>query len=184
MSERGYEVGYGRPPKKSQFKKGRSGNPKGRPSNRKSQLPHDHVLGQMVTIREDGTERRVTAAEAFLLHLTKKGLEGDGASARSSLAAIENARAVRRYHEANDRIDVIVWKPVEPGSVGPAAEPLRMVTRYRRGERGIYRLNPWIVQKALDRMSEPLTVEDQRKVWEVTKERHRVEWPHWWLVRG
>jgi hypothetical protein len=35
----------------------------------------------MVTIREGGTARRVTAAEAFLLQLTKRGLEGDGAAA-------------------------------------------------------------------------------------------------------
>ena len=28
-----YEVGYGRPPKSGQFKKGQSGNPKGRPRN-------------------------------------------------------------------------------------------------------------------------------------------------------
>ena len=29
--KRDYEVGYGRPPKASQFKKGKSGNPRGRP---------------------------------------------------------------------------------------------------------------------------------------------------------
>ena len=46
----------------------------------------------MVTIREDGVERRVTAAEAFLLHVTKRGLEGDGAAARAAMAAIEVAR--------------------------------------------------------------------------------------------
>ena len=28
----------------------------------------------MVTIREDGIERRVNAAEAFLLHMAKRGL--------------------------------------------------------------------------------------------------------------
>jgi len=42
----------------------------------------------MVKIREGGTERHVTAAEAFLLHLTKRGLEGDDAAARASLAVI------------------------------------------------------------------------------------------------
>jgi hypothetical protein len=30
-------------------------------------VPYHRVLGQMVTIREEGRERRVTAAEAFLL---------------------------------------------------------------------------------------------------------------------
>ena len=29
--EKDYEVGYKKPPKKNQFKKGQSGNPKGRP---------------------------------------------------------------------------------------------------------------------------------------------------------
>ncbi|MGB8607657.1 DUF5681 domain-containing protein [Bradyrhizobium sp.] len=34
--EKNYEVGYGRPPRTSQFKKGQSGNPKGRPKGAKS----------------------------------------------------------------------------------------------------------------------------------------------------
>ena len=37
----------------------------------------------MVTIREGGVERRVPADEAFLLQLTKRGLEGDSAAARA-----------------------------------------------------------------------------------------------------
>src|SRR5215204_954455 len=89
------EVGYGRPPKATRFHKGRSGNPKGRPRGRRRDIPYDTLLGQMVTVREDGRERRVTAAEAFILQLTKKGLEGDSASARASLTAIETARAAR-----------------------------------------------------------------------------------------
>src|SRR5205085_2985099 len=87
------------------FQKGRSGNPKGRPRNRHREIPYDTLLGQMVTVREDGKERRVTAAEAFILQLTKKGLEGDSASARASLTAIENARAARGARGAD--IDAI-----------------------------------------------------------------------------
>jgi len=44
----------------------------------------------MVTIREAGVERRVTATEAFLLHLSKRGLQGDGT--RATLALIEQAK--------------------------------------------------------------------------------------------
>jgi len=87
--------GYKQRPTSSQFKKGQSGNPKGRPKNRHREIPYEAVLGQMVTIREDGRERRITAAEAFLLQLTQRGLAGDSAAARASLEAIEAARASR-----------------------------------------------------------------------------------------
>jgi hypothetical protein len=46
----------------------------------------------MVTIREGGVERRVTQEEAFQLQLAKRGVEGDSAAARASLALIEEAR--------------------------------------------------------------------------------------------
>ena len=107
-------VGYSKPPTATRFQKGRSGNPRGRPKNRKRGLPYDHVLGQMVTIRDNGAEKRVTAAEAFLLHLTKKGLEGDAPAARASLAALENARASMPTKEAIDILRVII------ASLGPS----------------------------------------------------------------
>ena len=88
--------GYGKPPASTRFPKGRSGNPKGRHIGRHNRPPYDAVLGQMVTIKENGLERRVTAAEAFLLSITKRGLEGDGAAARAAMAAIEEARSARR----------------------------------------------------------------------------------------
>ena len=65
----------------------------------------------MVTIKEDGVERRVTAAEAFLLHLTKRGLEGDGAAARSAMAAIEEARSARKTHGPAIPDLVVVSRP-------------------------------------------------------------------------
>jgi hypothetical protein len=74
------EIGYGKPPVTTRFHKGKRGNPRGRPPGRNTGAPYDAVLGQMVTIREDGVERRVTAAEALLLQITKKGLEGNPAA--------------------------------------------------------------------------------------------------------
>src|ERR1700733_4969827 len=86
------DVGYCKPPRAMRFAKGRSGNPAGRPRGRHREVPYEAVLGQIVKIREDGAERRVTAAEAFLLQFTKRALEGDNAAARASLAVIEEAR--------------------------------------------------------------------------------------------
>src|SRR5712671_7744026 len=81
--------GYGRPPRKTRYAKGQSGHPAGRPRGRHREAPYEAVLGQMVTIREGGVARRVPADEAFLLHLSKRGLEGDGAAARATLVMIE-----------------------------------------------------------------------------------------------
>src|SRR5258707_15778019 len=89
-----------------------------------SQAPYEAVLGQMVTIREGGAERRVTATEAFLLHLSKRGLEGDGAAARATLALIEQAK--ERFSTAHGLIRRIIHVIVAPGSVTNALLPLRM----------------------------------------------------------
>ena len=91
--------GYRRPPRATRFTKGQSGNPAGRRRGRRREAPYEAVLGQMVTIREGGVERRVTAAEAFLLQLTKRGLEGDGAAARATLAVIEEVTERPSTHQ-------------------------------------------------------------------------------------
>jgi hypothetical protein len=180
--ERDYDVGYGRAPASSRFQKGQSGNPRGRPRGSKRSPPYETVLGQMVTVREDGRERRLTAAEAFLLHTTKRGLEGDSAAARAAMAAIEDARA--RHSDPDDLVKVIVYKCVAPGSVNCALEPLRMATkldRYRDTTRML--LEPWLVEAALARLgAQRLNHEQQDTVVRATRLPHKVQWPDWWEV--
>ena len=71
-------VGYGKPPKHSQFKKGQSGNAKGRPRGKRNMasLVSD-VLAQKVTITANGKRKRVSSETALLLRLREKALGGD-----------------------------------------------------------------------------------------------------------
>src|SRR5712664_2765503 len=105
--------GYGRPPKATRFKKGQRSNPVGRPRGWRREAPYEAVLGQMVTIREGGVERRVTAEEAFLLQLAKSGVEGGGVAARTALNLIDElttrSSTLRRF------ITSIVRMIVSPG---------------------------------------------------------------------
>jgi hypothetical protein len=72
-----YEVGYGKPPKDSQFKKGSSGNPKGRP---RKVLDFDlELLRQskaIVVINENGRPRRISKHEAVSIQLINKAANG------------------------------------------------------------------------------------------------------------
>jgi hypothetical protein len=173
------DVGYRNPPKTTRFTKGQSGNPTGRPRGRHREAPYEAVLGQMVKIREGGAERQVTAAEAFLLQLTKRALEGDDAAGRASLAVIEEARERPGVRES--QVYVIIRSIVDPGSVTSALEPLRMAKKldpYRETAR--IALEPWLVEAALVRLKGTLKPAEQRIIVKATRTPHKVRWPEWW----
>lgn len=72
------KVGYANPPRKSRFKAGQSGNPKGRPK-RSGNVAVKILaeLKQSVTVRENGRERILTKGEALAKALVARALSGD-----------------------------------------------------------------------------------------------------------
>ena len=85
-----YEVGYGKPPRATQFRKGQSGNPKGRPKQARGlrQLVAT-ALAQQITIREGGRTSQVSKREALILSLITKGIKGDIRAAAQVLRLME-----------------------------------------------------------------------------------------------
>ena len=73
-----YEVGYGKPPKHTQFKQGQSGNPKGRPKHArglKTDL-RDELSGR-ITITENGKTITLTKQRLMVKQLTNAAMKGD-----------------------------------------------------------------------------------------------------------
>ena len=175
-------IGYKNPPKSTRFKKGQSGNPRGRPPGRRRYAPVPNVLDQMVTIHEDGVERRVTAAEALLLKLTKLGLEGNTFAAKVAMNAIYDVRIIRAKSARKKSQTMIIITIGGTGSVTLSLECLRMgqrLDRYRETAR--MRLEPWLVQAALDRSNNrPYSIEEQKEIYDATRTPHKVKWPSWW----
>ena len=77
----GYEVGYRKPPKHSQFRPGQSGNPAGRRRGLRNLVTDvKSTLGTPVRVKEGGRTRAISTQEGALMMLREKMLKGDARS--------------------------------------------------------------------------------------------------------
>lgn len=78
-----YEVGYGKPPKSCQFRKGVSGNPRGRPKRAadfESKLLRE--LNSLMTINENGKRKVITKDEGIAKQYVNRAVSGHVPSMR------------------------------------------------------------------------------------------------------
>jgi hypothetical protein len=85
-----YEVGRGKPPRATQFKPGRSGNPAGRKKgSRNLKTILRRVMESEIEVSENGRKRRVPVVEALILRLVQEGLRGQLRALDSALDRYE-----------------------------------------------------------------------------------------------
>ena len=77
--KRDYEVGYGKPPRPTRFKRGQSGNPRGRSSGAKNlKTLLSGVLNERVTVSKNGGgHRKITKREAVIIQLVNRSATAD-----------------------------------------------------------------------------------------------------------
>jgi hypothetical protein len=98
-----HEVGYGKPPEITRFKKGVSGNPKGRPEGTLNVATvFIKTLREKVVINENGRRKTVTKLEAALKQLVNKAASGDIRALRQLLESARDAEAKQNTSEAQD----------------------------------------------------------------------------------
>jgi hypothetical protein len=87
-----YEVGYKKPPKHTQFKKGVCANPKGRGKKAKPDLVGviDNFKSARLTYRKNGVKKKAPRSELHERQLVKEALEGRLTSIADILGILEH----------------------------------------------------------------------------------------------
>jgi hypothetical protein len=123
----------------------------------------------------------VTAQEAFLAYLRKKALDGNEA-AQERLEEIQAFRRERDPNLGTQGITTIVRVIVSPDNPNLPLLQLKMARKlYRFQPHAQIKLEPWLVQRALDRLGDRrLNATEQATVVAATRTPGKVQWPDWW----
>jgi hypothetical protein len=91
-----HDVGYGKPPRDTQFQKGQSGNPSGRPKRPENFAQFvRHALNKKIVTEENGQRRTITKRQAMADQLVSRAMAGDLRSIQEMLKLLERATRER-----------------------------------------------------------------------------------------
>jgi hypothetical protein len=109
-----YDVGFAKPPKRSRFRKGSSGNPKGRPKGKCNVATVlERILQEKIVLCENGKERIVTKLDAAIEQLVNKAASGDLIALRHVIALTHPSdQTLEAAVKTPSDTDLIVMKTV------------------------------------------------------------------------
>jgi hypothetical protein len=170
-----YEVGYGKPPRETQFKPGRSGNPLGRLRLRKDAEPafdvFRKVFNQKIRIRVDGKLQYVPLREAALKQLAARAATGDASSIKEMIK-IETMMAKLEREQGGGPEEKIAVFAIDGLSTTTRAA-LAILDMVQTYDPRFQTLKPWVVKAALERLGRELTEHEANVVREALYGRDR-----------
>ena len=121
-----YEVGYGKPPRHTRFKKGQSGNPRGRPSGSKNlSTLLSEALNELVVVAENGGRRKISKRQAIITQLVNQSAKADWRAMKlllDMLQAIEARTEPIAAQTSFDAADERVVEQLRARFAKPASE--------------------------------------------------------------
>lgn len=114
------KVGYGNPPKHSQFKRGKSGNPRGRRRGEQNLLTiFKEIVSEKIKVRLGGRLQTMTMGEAVLRANYAKALKKDQKAMHNLFAMAEEARL---FVDLDD--------PTQTGGILAVPEPCSTIEQF------------------------------------------------------
>lgn len=94
-----YDIGYRRPPVSGRFKKGKSGNSKGRPKGSGNFLMLlEQELSQSIVVNENGKKKSITRMQAMVKRIVAGALQGD---LKALMTLVEILRRTGKFEETD-----------------------------------------------------------------------------------
>lgn len=182
------DAGQRRPPSASRFRKGESGNPRGRPRSAPSPSTSafDIVLDRLLSVMQNGTAREVTPEEALQHTTYRAAIKGDRAARSAVLKMIAVREKWLAAKAPKQRPIKTRIEPTDPDNANEALLLLGIAEPYTRWN-GLndpedspdrLKLRPWAVQAALSRPGRRrLSARDISEIERCTRDPDTLRWP-------
>ena len=177
----------GKPPASTRFRKGQSGNPRGRPRKKPDPTPSafDVVIDRTLTIVQDGVPREVTVDEALQHQTYQDAIAGNRAARREVLKMIAKREQAITEKTARRSLVELRFREKDPRSVddalllhGIACLDPRWTEPDALEEHERLLLEPWAVKAALGRRAgSKLTKQKLDEARRCTHDAETIAWP-------
>lgn len=119
MDSGDYNIGYGRPPKSSQFKPGQSGNPAGRKRSQPTMVDIlRQILNERVEVQINGERKKLKKHELLIRGIVNRAVNGEVRASKQALDLMKEY-GLLKPEDVEHHVVVELVRPKVPGKSEP-----------------------------------------------------------------